>query len=119
MSREQRRDQKGHLYRRGDSWFVRYYDDILQTDGTVKRTQVSKKLEVTFGDQYRTKKSVRPFAAEILAPLNRGVVTVQEGTSAENRRAPARVHIEGLSRRLAVAPERPHRKHDSTGISHG
>src|SRR6266702_4263427 len=77
MSREQRRDQKGHLYRRGDSWFVRYYDDILQTDGTVKRTQVSKKLEVTFGDQYRTKKSVRPFAAEILAPLNRGVVTVQ------------------------------------------
>ncbi len=77
MSREQRRDQKGHLYRRGDSWFVRYYDDILQADGTVKRTQVSKKLEVTFGDQYRTKKSVRPFAAEILAPLNRGVVTVQ------------------------------------------
>jgi integrase len=73
----QRRDQKGHLYRRGDSWFVRYYDDILQADGTVKRTQVSKKLEVTFGDQYRTKKSVRPFVAEILAPLNRGVVTVQ------------------------------------------
>jgi integrase len=76
MSREQRRKQEGHIYRRGGSWFVRYYDDILQADGTVKRTQVSKKLEVTFGDEYRTKKSVRPFAAEILAPLNRGVVTV-------------------------------------------
>jgi integrase len=73
----QRRDQKGHLYRRGDAWFVRYYDDILQADGTVKRTQVSKKLEATFGDQYRTKKSVRPFAEKILAPLNQGVVTVQ------------------------------------------
>jgi integrase len=77
MSREQRREQKGHLYRRGDGWFVRYYDDILQADGTVKRTQVSKKLEVSYCDEYRTKKSVRPFAADILAPLNRGVVTVQ------------------------------------------
>jgi len=67
MSREQRREQKGHLYRRGTSWFVRYCDDILQADGTIKRKQVSKKLEVSFCDEYRTKKSVRPFAEKILA----------------------------------------------------
>ena len=75
--REQRREQKGHLYRRGTSWFVRYFDDVLQADGTIKRKQVSKKLEVSYCDEYRTKKSVRPFAAEILAPINRGLVTVQ------------------------------------------
>jgi len=75
--REQRREQKGHLYRRGKSWFVRYFDDVLQSDGTVKRKQVSQKLEVSYCDEYRTKKSVRPFAAEILAPINRGLVTVQ------------------------------------------
>jgi integrase len=77
MSREQRREQKGYLYRRGTSWFVRYCDDILQPDGTIKRKQVSKKLEVSFCDEYRTKKSVRPFAAKILAPINQGLVTVQ------------------------------------------
>jgi len=77
MSREQRREQKGHLYRRGNSWFVRYCDDILQPDGTIKRKQVSKKLEVSFCDEYRTKKSVRPFAEKILAPINQGLITVQ------------------------------------------
>jgi integrase len=77
MSREQRREQKGHLYRRGNLWLVRYYDDILQPDGTVKRTQVSKKLEVSYCDEYRTKKSVRPFMEKILAPLNQGLLTVQ------------------------------------------
>jgi integrase len=77
MSREQRREQKGHIYRRGKSWFVRYCDDVLQPDGTIKRKQVSKKLEVSFCDEYRTKKSVRPFAEKILAPINQGLVTVQ------------------------------------------
>jgi len=74
---QQRREQKGHIYRRGESWFVRYYDDLLQPDGSVKRTQVSKKLEVSYCDEYRTKKSVRPFAAKVLAPINQGIVTVQ------------------------------------------
>jgi integrase len=77
MSREQRREQKGHLYRRGTSWFVRYCDDVMQPDGTIKRKQVSKKLEVSYCDEYRTKKSVRPFMEKVLAPINQGLVTVQ------------------------------------------
>ena len=50
MSREQRREQKGYLYRRGKAWFVRYCDDVLQSDGTIKRKQVSKKLDVPYSD---------------------------------------------------------------------
>src|SRR5437868_6629305 len=81
MSREQRREQKGYLYRRGKAWFVRYCDDVLQSDGTIKRKQVSKKLDVPYSDEYRTKKSVRPFAEKILAPINQGLVTVQSTMS--------------------------------------
>jgi len=63
------REQTGYVFHRGSSWFVRYRDDVLQSDGMVKHTQVCQKLPVEYGGDYRTKKSVRPFVADILAPL--------------------------------------------------
>jgi integrase len=70
------REQKGYVFHRGGSWFVRYYDSALKSDGTVERQQFCKKLSVPFCDEYRTRKSVRPFVDDILQPINRGTVTV-------------------------------------------
>jgi integrase len=67
------REQKGYVFHRYGSWFVRYCD----TDRTGKRVQVCKKLSVEYGGEYRTEKSVRPFVAEILAPLNSGLLNPQ------------------------------------------
>ncbi|HTC61570.1 MAG TPA: site-specific integrase [Candidatus Saccharimonadales bacterium] len=72
-----RRQQTGYLFHRGKSWFIRFCDDVLQPDHTIKRKLVCKKLSVEYGDQYRTKASVRPFVQEILAPINSGLLTVE------------------------------------------
>src|SRR5229473_7726202 len=71
------KEQKGYVFHRYASWFVRYRDDVLQPDGTVKRVQVCKKLDVEYGGEYRTEKSVRPFIAQMLAPLNSGLLNPQ------------------------------------------
>jgi len=71
------REQKGYIYRRYQHWYVRFMDDVLQPDGTIKRQLVSKKLDVDYGGEYRTKASVRKFAQEALAPINAGTVSAQ------------------------------------------
>lgn len=71
---KQRRQQSGYLFHRGKSWFLRYCDDVLKPDGTIKRKLMCKKLEVEYGGEYRTEASVRPFAQEILAPINAGTL---------------------------------------------
>jgi integrase len=71
------REQRGYIFHQGKSWFVRYYDDVMQPDGTIRRQQVCKKLTVDYGGDYRTEKSVQPFVAEILAPLNSGLLNPQ------------------------------------------
>jgi integrase len=71
------REQKGYVFHKGQNWYVRYYDDVVQADGAVKRVQVCKKLDVEYGGDYRTEKSVRPFVADILAPLNSGLLNPQ------------------------------------------
>ena len=71
------REQKGYVFHVGKCWYVRFYDDVLQPDGTVKRVQVCKKLDVEYGGEYRSKASVKPFVAEILAPLNSGLLNPQ------------------------------------------
>src|SRR5204862_4516237 len=71
------REQKGYIFHKGKSWFVRYCDDIMQPDGTIKRKLVCKKLSVEYGGAYRTAKSVQPFVDEILAPLNSGLLNPQ------------------------------------------
>lgn len=72
-----RRQQRGYLFHRGKSWFLRYCDDVLQPDATIKRKLVCKKLDVEYGDEYRTKASVRTFVQDILAPINNGLLNPQ------------------------------------------
>jgi integrase len=67
------REQKGYIFHKGTSWFVRYWD----TDHTGKRVQICEKLKVGYGGEYRTARSVQPFVAEILAPLNSGLLNPQ------------------------------------------
>jgi hypothetical protein len=55
--------QKGYTYQTNGAWHVRY-----RVDGK----QVSRKL-ADYNDQYRTKRSVRPLADEVLDPLNQGL----------------------------------------------
>jgi integrase len=71
------REQKGYLFHKGNAWFLRFY----RTDDTGTRVQFCEKLKVAFGGEYTTKKSVRPFAAEILAPYNAGLVNPQSTMS--------------------------------------
>src|SRR6267378_8540833 len=71
------REQKGYLFHKGSSWFVRYCDDVMQPDGTIKRKLVCKKLSVDYGGSYRTAKSVQSFVDDILAPLNSGLLNPQ------------------------------------------
>ena len=71
------RQQKGHLFHKGKSWFVRYCDDVMQSDGTIKRKLVCKKLDVEYSGDHRTEKSVEPFVRDILAPINAGLLNPQ------------------------------------------
>jgi integrase len=71
---KQRRQQSGYLFHRGKSWFLRYCDDVLKPDGTIRRKLMCKKLDVEHGGEYRTEASVKPFVQEILAPVNAGLL---------------------------------------------
>ncbi|MGB8543101.1 MAG: tyrosine-type recombinase/integrase [Candidatus Acidiferrales bacterium] len=68
------RKQKGYVFHRYKSWFVRYSDSIVGADGIVRRKLVCKKLKVEYGGDYRTKKSVQEFVDEILVPINAGTL---------------------------------------------
>ena len=70
-------EQRGRVFHKGPSWFVQYRDNVLQSDGSIKRVQVCTKLKVAYGGEYKTERSVRPFVAEILAPLNAGLLNPQ------------------------------------------
>ena len=72
------REQKGYVFHKDKSWFVRYCDDVLQPDGIVKRVQVCEKLkEAAYGGEYRTKKSVAKFVEEDARPINAGELDVR------------------------------------------
>lgn len=70
------REQKGYLFHRGPSWFVRYFDNVL-VEGKVERKLICKKLDVAYGGEYRTRASVKPFVREFLAPVNAGTLNPQ------------------------------------------
>jgi integrase len=67
------KQQKGYVIHRHGSWFVRYYD----TDASGKRIQRCDKLKVSYGGEYKTRRSVQPFVDEILAPINSGLLNPQ------------------------------------------
>jgi len=60
--------QTGYIYKNGNYWTLRYYEDVLQ-DGQTVRKQRARKL-APIGEQYPNKTSVRPLADAFLAPLN-------------------------------------------------
>jgi integrase len=68
------RYQKGYVYKKKGAWYVRFYENVIGQDGTIIRQQRAVKL-VDIDDNHRTKKSVMPFAEEILRPLNDGSYT--------------------------------------------
>lgn len=68
------REQKGYLFHRGRSWFIRYWDSARQENGALKRVQFCKKIPVEYGGAYTTKKSVKIFADEVLRPINNGTL---------------------------------------------
>ena len=68
------RHQKGYVYKKGNLWLVRYYDDEVLPDGTLKRVQKAHKLSEAVGE-YRTKRAALVLADEFLAPLNDGRAT--------------------------------------------
>jgi integrase len=63
--------QKGQIKRRGNTWLVRYWVDVLAPDGTVTRKRIAKRLAAV-GGEYRTAASVQRLADELLAPINAG-----------------------------------------------
>ena len=62
--------QRGNIFKKGGNWYLRFYRDEVR-DGRVVRRRTCQKL-APFCDTYRTLRSVRPLAEEILSPLNCG-----------------------------------------------
>lgn len=77
---EVRRHQRGYVFLKGSAWYLRYYDQKTQADGTVKLVQRCRKLADNTGS-YRSKKAVRTLADEFLAPLNNGSFTAESTMS--------------------------------------
>lgn len=69
------KQQRGYIFRKGEFWFLRYADTVLR-DGKSVRVQLCKKL-APYSDQYRSEKSVRSLADEILHPINAGTADVR------------------------------------------
>lgn len=64
--------QKGYIFKKDGSWFLRYRDDVIEGGG-VRRKQLCKRLAAVC-DQYRTEKDLQGLRDETLAPINSGKV---------------------------------------------
>lgn len=78
-----RREQRGYVFHRGGSWFVRYCDDVM-VNGVVQRKLICKQLPVPYCAEYRSKASVRSFVRDILAPVNAGTMNPQATMTLES-----------------------------------
>lgn len=63
------RHQKGYVFRKKNRWYVRYYELVMQEDGTVEREQKAKSIAPVCYE-YRTKASVMPLVREFLSNVN-------------------------------------------------
>lgn len=63
-----KRFQKGNLYDAGKTWRLRYMDDVIQGDGTVKR--VYRNNLAVLKTEYPTRRLALRWAAEALAEVN-------------------------------------------------
>ncbi|MFZ0333783.1 MAG: hypothetical protein WAN10_01395 [Candidatus Acidiferrales bacterium] len=63
------RHQRGYIFRKGSSWYLRYYDFEQECGGQLMRRQRCRKL-VDYDPRYRTKSDVKPLAEDFLRPIN-------------------------------------------------
>jgi integrase len=68
------RHQQGYIFRKGQGWYLRYYDAVVTPSGVTMRKAKCKKL-VDYGGKFRSKSSVKSLAEEFLQPLNDGTHT--------------------------------------------
>jgi integrase len=66
-----RHHQAGYVFKKGSNWYVRYREDVVLEDGSIKRIQKCRRLAKAIG-QYRTKRAADKLADEIIRPLNDG-----------------------------------------------
>src|SRR5260370_7720966 len=62
--------QRGQIFRRGGSWYLRFYQNEIKEGKTFPR-RVCRRL-ARYSDAYRSKRDVWPLAEEILSPQNPG-----------------------------------------------
>lgn len=67
--------QRGQIYQRCGSWFLRYWEPVFR-DGLAERRRVSVKLAAVDSD-YPNRRSVLVLADKVLAPLNSGRVQAE------------------------------------------
>jgi integrase len=70
--------QRGYVYKKSGSWFVRYYDTVIEA-GQTKKKQVARVLAPVA--DYPKKSSARLLADKHLSKLNTGVVVAESSMS--------------------------------------
>ena len=65
------RHQKGYIFRKGNGWYLRYYDFVAAPGGSFSRKAKCKKL-ADYGRSFKSKTSVRSLADDFLRPFNDG-----------------------------------------------
>lgn len=78
-----RQHQRGYIFLKGASWYLRYREYEVQPDDTAKLVQRCRKLADNAG-KYRSKNAVRALADESLAPRNNGTITIESGMPVVN-----------------------------------
>ena len=69
-----RRHQQGYVFRKGNGWYLRYYDYAVEPGGKTVLKKKCVKL-APYGGEFRSKKAVRRLADEFLRPFNDGTYT--------------------------------------------
>ena len=84
--------QRGQVFRRNGSWYVRYYQNEIENGAPVRR-RVCARL-ARYCDDYRSKKDVLPLVDELLFPVNSGAAQPESSLTLaeffEKRYRPAR-----------------------------
>src|SRR5271170_8349981 len=84
--------QRGQVFRRNGSWYVRYYQNEIK-DGAPVRRRICARL-ARYSDDFRSKKDVLSLVDELLFPVNSGATQPESSLTLaeffEKRYAPSR-----------------------------
>ena len=78
-----RQQQAGYVFQRGSFWYVRYREEVVLENGSVRRVHRCRRLTKATG-AYRTKRAVEVLADKLLRPLNDGTL-IAESTASLNQ----------------------------------